>query len=209
MKSYEDYSGSRFGRWTVIEEAEPKMYNGRRLRMWKCVCDCGTIRNVKEQSLKSGKSKSCGCYHSDIMHEVGKVNTTHGQADTRLYRIYKHMIRRCTDENDLRYEIYGGRGITICSDWDSFENFAKWAAESGYSDELSIDRIDVNGNYSPDNCRWATPHQQSVNRRTTKFYEYNGKCMCIAEWAKEYNIPYKKLHKRLYSGWSIERALTT
>lgn len=210
MKQYEDLTGKRFGRWTVLYEGEPIIGSGnRRLRRWICRCDCGSERLVRELNLKQGKSSSCGCYHSDLMHEVGKVNTTHGMSETRLYRIYKHMICRCNNPNDIRYDIYGGRGIRVCDEWSSFEVFAEWAIANGYRDDLSIDRIDVNGNYSPDNCKWSSDQEQASNRRSNILIEYNGKTQNIAYWANEVGMPYKKLWKRIKNGWSTEKALTT
>jgi len=198
-----------FGRWTVICEDEPRMYKGRRLRRWVCRCECGTERSVSEHCLKLGQSKSCGCYHSDIMRDVSKCNITHGMADTRLYRIYKHMVCRCTNQNDIRYSKYGARGISICEEWDTFEKFAEWALNNGYNENLSIDRIDVNLGYTPDNCKWSTPFEQAVNKTNTHYVEFRGERKSIAEWAKEYGMPYKRLHKRIQSGWDPERALLT
>ena len=104
--SYKDLSGEKFGRWTIIDEAEPKYIKGnRRIRYWNCVCECGTKRAVLERSLENGTSKSCGCYHSEIMHDVGKVNATHNMSDSRLYRIYKHMHNRCYTYNGETHTI--------------------------------------------------------------------------------------------------------
>ena len=208
-KQYKDLSGATFGYWTVINEASPRYCCGKRIRYWQCICVCGTERAVKEQSLKSGKSKSCGCFHSQIMHESSKWNTTHGLSDSRLYRIYRHMLGRCYNPHDLRYKHYGAKGITVCNEWKSFEPFAEWAKMSGYSDNLSIDRIDVNKGYSPENCRWATLVEQANNKTNTKYLTYNGETKSIAEWAKELGMTYKKLYKRIYVGWDVERALTT
>ena len=143
------------------------------------------------------------------MHEVGKINKTHGMSDTRLYRIYKHILNRCNNKNDNRYDRYGARGITICEEWKDFNHFAEWALANGYNDKLSIDRINVNMGYSPDNCRWADAHQQSNNKSNNKLYTYNSATHTIAEWATLYNIPYKRLWKRLKCGWDMERALLT
>ena len=207
---YKDLSGETFGRWTVISEAEPKFEKGnRRIRRWNCKCDCGTQRAVLESSLKKGISKSCGCYHSDIMRDVGRMGTTHGMSDTRLYRIYKHMRNRCYNPNDIRYDRYGGRGITLADEWQNFENFAKWSYDNGYSDDLSIDRIDLDGDYSPDNCRWANKYEQANNKSNNQNHTFNGETHTIAEWARIVDMPYKKLWKRFYMGWSAERALTT
>lgn len=117
--------GERFGRWFVIDTAEPKVTkDSRTLRYWLCLCDCGTKRAVKEQSLKNGRSKSCGCYHSSVMHDIGtKINTTHGMSKSRLYGIFKHMHNRCSNTKDIRYAQYGGRGVFVTSEWNSFEAF--------------------------------------------------------------------------------------
>lgn len=144
------------------------------------------------------------------MRVVGKqTGVTHGMSSTRLYRIYKHMKRRCSDKNDIRYYAYGARGIKVCDEWDKFEPFCEWALNNGYSDDLTIDRINVDGNYSPSNCRWITPKEQASNKRTAQLYEYNGEIHCIAEWANIVNMNYKKLWKRLKNGWNIEKALLT
>ena len=208
-KKYADLTGMQFGRWTVMSEDEPVFYGNTRVRYWKCQCECGTVRRVKEESLKSGKSNSCGCYHSDVMRGSWKWKTTHGQTDTRLYRIYRHMINRCTNPNDVRYDKYGGRGISVCDEWSTFEGFYKWAVGAGYRDDLSIDRIDNDKGYCPDNCRWATNDIQANNKSNVIMLEYGGKKQSIAAWANELGMPYKKLHKRIYNGWDVERALFT
>lgn len=208
-REYDDLTGMQFGRWTVLSEDEPVFYGRTRVRYWLCRCECGTVRRVKEESLKRGKSSSCGCYHSDVMRGSGKWKTTHGQTYTRLYRIYRHMINRCTNPNDIRYDKYGGRGISVCDEWSTFEEFYKWAVSAGYRDDLSIDRIDNNKGYYPDNCRWATNSIQANNKSNVIMLEYGGKKQSIAAWANELGIPYKKLHKRIYNGWDVERALFT
>lgn len=200
--------GDKFERWTVIDYAQS---NKHRAKMWMCRCDCGTERIVSANSLKNGASKSCGCYHSDIMKDVGhKANTTHGMSETRLYAIYKHMLNRCYNVNDISYKNYGQRGVIMCDEWkESFESFMNWALANGYKDNLSIDRINVESNYSPSNCRWSTEKEQANNRRSNRNYTYNGETHNITEWAEIYNMNYKKLWKRLNTGWTIERALTT
>ena len=110
------------------------------------------------------------------------------------------MKKRCTNPSAYNYENYGGRGITICDEWKDFESFMKWSVENGYDDKLSIDRIDVNGNYSPDNCRWVTCVVQANNRRSTVFYEIDGVSMSLADWARKYNLNYKKIYKQIKSG---------
>ena len=206
----EDLTGMKFGRWLVLKPAEPKIYNGRTHRYWLCRCECGTERTVKELSLKSGKSQSCGCMHSDIMKEVGKRHATHGMTDTRLYRIYKHMLCRCNNTNDNRYELYGARGIKVCDEWNTFEKFAEWALQNGYRDDLTIDRINNDGNYEPSNCRWVDIVVQANNKSSNRVYEYNGESHNIKQWADIVGMNYKKLWKRLtVFNWDIARALTT
>ena len=203
--------GDKIGRWTVIEEADPVPCGGRNIRMWLCKCECGTIRVVREPSLKTEVSKSCGCLHSEIMKDVGKIHTTHGMSNSRLYAIYKHMRNRCYNKNDNRYYCYGAKGITICDEWlNSFETFMEWSMNNGYTDGLSIDRIDCSKMYCPDNCRWVDINVQANNKSTNRVYEYNDEKHTIAEWARIYNMNYKKLWKRLVAfGWDVERALTT
>lgn len=207
--SFIDLTGQKFGRWTVVAEAEKDPSIISRSKRWLCQCECGTRRVVSANSLMSGRSLSCGCYHSEIMRDVGATNATHGLSSSRLYAIFKHMNNRCSNPNDIRYEEYGGRGIRVCDEWASFGAFAEWALTHGYRDTLSIDRIDVNGDYCPDNCRWSTPKEQAINRRSSVLYEYNGQTHCISEWAEIFGMNYTKLWKRLHNGWDIAKALTT
>lgn len=160
-----ELTGMKFGRWTVIGRAEN---NKKGNTMWHCRCECGKQAIIVGYSLTRGRSKSCGCYHSERVSQANKdLKTTHGEKKTRLYRIWKGMKQRCFNPNDKDYEKYGGRGITICDEWkEDFCKFKSWALASGYAQELSIDRIENNGNYEPSNCRWATQSQQNSNRRS-------------------------------------------
>ena len=139
--------------------------------MWRCKCECGKEVIVQGQTLRSGRTKSCGCLsreiHKEVMTELNKSNSRHGQFGTRIYRIWCSMKSRCYNKNHKAYIDYGGRGITICAEWkDDFEVFYNWAVKNGYSDNLTIDRIDVDGNYEPSNCRWATSSVQRRNQRS-------------------------------------------
>ena len=158
-----DMTGRKCGRWTVVE------YVGRGL--WKCVCDCGNIRNVSGGSLRNGASKSCGYYKAE---NDGKHALTHGESRTRLYKIWRGIKERCYDKNRREYANYGGRGIRMCDSWrESYECFRDWANANGYdvtkgSHECTIDRIDNDGDYCPENCRWVDSVIQNNNMRKRK-----------------------------------------
>lgn len=155
-----DFRGMRFGKLTAIEPTQ-KRHHGK--VVWLCKCDCGKSCMVMSTRLASGHTKSCGCY----VHESTIArNTTHGGSKSRLFSIWKSMKTRCLNPRRRDYKYYGGRGISICDAWQcDFAAFRDWAVTSGYRDDLTLDRIDPDGNYSPQNCRWATWHEQRINQR--------------------------------------------
>lgn len=193
-----DISGQKFNRLTAIKPIG-KYKSGNVI--WQCRCDCGNICEVEGSILRRFKQKSCGCYPSERMT---KMNTKHEGFGTRLYEIWRQMHRRCYGEKTKSYPHYGGRGIKVCSEWNDFAKFRAWAIDSGYEDNLTVDRIDVNGDYTPNNCRWATKKQQANNRRSNHRILYNGEEHTISEWADIMSVDQVRLWRALYSvNWDM------
>lgn len=203
-----DLTGMQFGRLTVLKRVEKPLGSKETGAFWLCKCSCGHDIVVYGNKLRSGHTKSCGCYRRDTSIIV---DTKHGMKNTRLYRVWKHMKARCLNPNDKRYKDYGGRGIQICDDWkNDFASFYKWAVSNGYNNNLSIERIDVNGNYCPENCKWIKMAEQAWNKRNSYKLTLNGETHCISEWAQITGIPVTTLTARIKeNGWDVEKALTT
>ena len=202
MRIAKDLSGQRFGRLTAlhkVEETNNKYYY--------CRCDCGNVVTVLRTSLTSGNTKSCGCLHRE---QLSERNYKHGERNTRLYKTWISMKQRCSVHRD-KYKQWEGRGIKVCDEWrESFTVFKDWAEANGYKEDLTIDRIDVNGNYEPSNCRWITKQEQQFNKTNTRYFEYKGQKKCLAEWAEIFEMNKPTLYNRIYNlGWSIEKALET
>ena len=189
-----DMSGMKFGRLTIIKEVERR--NGR--IAWECKCDCGNTIVITSENLKYGHTQSCGCYQRERAKEA---HTKHGDTKSRLFMILQDMKARCYNPKNNRYYRYGARGICICEKWldkeNGYINFKKWAIENGYADNLTIDRIDVNGNYEPENCKWSTNKEQSNNRSTNRYIEYNGQKKTMSEWSDITGIAYHTIQNRL------------
>lgn len=202
-KYIKDITGQKFGRLTAISYYGKTKANHS---LWLCKCECGNTKTIELGSLTRNRTKSCGCLDKEA-HILHPNRTTHGGCGTRLYRIWKVVKNRCLNPNTPDYKKwYGGRGITICEEWkNNFQAFYDWAMANGYNDTLSIDRIDENGNYCPENCRWATPKVQASNKRNVPRITYKGETHCLAEWSEILNIPLNVLRSRKHSGWTTER----
>ena len=197
--------GQKFGRLTVQELAGR---DGKHL-MWNCVCDCGNSKRVQGNSLRSGHTKSCGCFNKE---QIKKSNTTHGYTkhnkQSREYVCWQSMISRCEKPHARGYNRYGARGIKVCEEWHKFENFIRDMGNCPQN--KTLDRTDNNGGYRPDNCRWATSEEQNNNRRDNRFIDYKGERKTLSQWARKLDINVMTLKSRLNKyHWSEEKALTT
>ena len=195
-----DITGQRFGKLTAIRFSHKK---GRH-PYWVFRCDCGTEKTIKKDHVVRGAIKSCGCLSGGISYGH------HGKYKTRIYLIWRGMKRRCFNPKSKMFSYYGGRGITVCGAWKgAFLPFYKWAMENGYKDNLTIDRIDINGNYCPENCRWVTKQEQQYNKRNNILITYNGNTMCLNQWAEILGMNKSVLYYRIrQGGWSIDEAFT-
>ena len=194
-----DLTGQRFGRLLVLEKTE----NSKGKSVWKCKCDCGTDAFVRTSDLKNGHTKSCGCYQREM---TSKASKKHGLRHTKIYHTWLDMKDRCFNSKNKRFSTYGGRGITVCDEWrNSFEAFYEWAMVNGYSGNLTIERIDVNGNYEPSNCKWITMPEQAKNKTNSIYIEFEGEIKTISEWSSIKNIKYATLLYRYHAGFSVEK----
>lgn len=200
--------GERFGRLRVLIpegkkiNAKGKLIKGKHVL---CICDCGKLNAVNCFSLRNSLSRSCGCL---TVEAVRKRNMKHGKSKTKTYQIWRAMKNRCFAKDDAFYENYGGRGITMCDKWRySFITFLNDMGECPKG--FSIERIDNEKGYCPENCKWATPVEQANNRRNNSLISFKGRTLTIAQWERELGFKAGQLGQRLYKGWSVERALTT
>lgn len=198
-----DMTDMKFERLTVLSRAETSKAGQTR---WNCRCDCGSELVVQAAALKCGHTRSCGCLK---IEQTIAMSTKHGHATkgiSRTYRTWAAMISRCSDQNANGFRHYGGRGISVCQEWREFSNFVRDMGEKPHG--MSLDRIDVNGNYEPGNCRWATLNQQARNRRDSRCLTYRGETKSVHDWAEENGLPVRALVHRLNAGWSTEDALS-
>lgn len=206
MSKIIDLTGLKFGKWTV-ESINGKSKDGR--ITWNCVCDCGRRKAVRGHDLKNGTSKSCGnCKNNSVTNESGEIK--------RIYSVWASIVQRCENPKSKRYSEYGGRGISMCKEWrNSFSAFEEWAISSGYDENAArgictIDRIDNNKGYFPDNCRIVNNKIQCNNKRNNRVLEYMGEKHTIAEWSEIFEVPDYILRDRLFRlKWCIDKALET
>lgn len=201
MPAFQDLTGLRFGRLTIVSRAE----NGNDSKpRWLCQCDCGNTSVVSSSNLKRNNARSCGCLKSELTSERTR---THGLNGTRTHRSWTTMKSRCSNPKDSSFGNYRERGITVCDRWLKFENFYEDMGDR--PEDMSLDRIDNNSGYSKENCRWATQQEQGNNRRTNRFLDFEGKRQTVTQWASEIGVHRHTIYARLERGWTIEKALTT
>lgn len=191
--------GRRFGKLLVVEQIR-----GDKNWMHRCVCDCGNEHFAQGNNLKAGRTTNCGCSR----YKNNGLSLDNGKR-SRLYYIWTSMHQRCTNPLATGYHNYGGRGIKVCSEWEDFGAFHRWAVSHGYKPNLTIERIDNNGDYRPGNCRWATTKEQGRNRRNNQLVTFRGETMLLMDWSERLGIRYVTLHARLFRyGWPVEQAFT-
>lgn len=206
-KSKQLKAGQEFGRLTVVKLAYVKRnkYN-QNIEYYLVKCVCGNEKIIVKTSLTANLTRSCGCLKQEILHER---NIKHSLKGTRLYSIWKGIKARCYNKNNPSYDYYGGRGVRVCKEWLSNPKaFCDWAMEKNYKDNLTIDRIDNNGNYEPSNCRWATMKEQSRNKRNNRIITHKGEARCLNEWSEITGLKRETIKDRIKRGWSVEYALT-
>ena len=210
--NFKDITGNKYGSLTVIKRVDDYVFNGGKISQWLCKCDCGKETIVRGDYLRSGHTQSCGCLR-------GEHSITHRESNTKLYNVWNSIKSRCFNPNSQAANDYGNRGITMCEEWyNDYTIFRDWAFANGYdpkieyknnNDKLTVERINVNGNYCPENCKLIPLSKQNENKRNNIRYEFNGKKLLAKEWAEETGIPLTTINSRLARGWSIDKILTT
>lgn len=215
MKTRNDRTGEVIGRLTILGVA-PDRYDkrGKPRKYWRCQCECGSIKEIRDDGLNGRHTLSCGCMQRERVSEVNKGRTDglkYGDSRERIHNIWYLIKSRCEEPSSPNFHNYGGRGIHLCDEWsngiEGYFRFKEWSLNNGYSENLTIDRIDNSGNYSPENCRWVDTYVQGNNKRNNVFIEYCGKTQTLSQWARNLGVPMKSLYNRIQVlGWDIERA---
>lgn len=209
--NFNDITGQKFGMLTVVKFLEPSERENKN-RSWLCKCDCGNYTQVNVSKLKNGHTQSCGC---KVIAHISQVNRKYEHISKRLYSVYREMISRCTNPESHEYHNYGGRGISVCDEWSGefgYDSFSKWALLNGYDEmaergQCTLDRIDVDKNYEPSNCRWVSNDVQQNNRRDCIYVEYEGRKLTLAQCSREFDIPYTKLAWRIKKGIKLQNII--
>lgn len=197
-----DLTGKRFDRLEVIRLVVD--IPGKK-KKWLCRCDCENEVIVQGSNLQSGHSTQCKeCQWKDVHTN----HTTHGMTGTKIYGVWNTMINRCENPNSKSYCDYGEKGVSVCKEWHDSKNFIDWALSHGYEEGLEIDRIDTNGDYCPENCRWITRLENANNKTNNRIILHNGEEKTLAEWARYYGLNYKSLHKKISLGYSFEEIVS-
>lgn len=193
--------GQRFDRLVVLEKTHKRIERGV---VWLCRCDCGNTKESTSNRLRRGHTRSCGCLQNELL---SKMSTRHGMTKTHIHNVWCGMIERCRNP---RWKYYAGRGIRVCDEWKDFLIFKTWAEKHGYKDGLSIERLDNDKNYCPENCTWIPRNLQGVNKRSNTKYTLNGVTKTLSQWSKDTGIARGTIKARIkYLNWTIEKALTT
>ena len=202
--------GRRYGRLIGLRESDPVIGKTKKHRRFWFKCDCGTEKIINPYNVRTGVIVSCGCKLRESAAQSGRKSATHGESKTNEYRVYRAMLNRCYNPKVDRYPNYGGRGIFVCERWRGEGGYQNYVDDMGRkpSPRHSIDRIDIDGPYSPENCKWATREEQANNKQNSSFVEFRGKRQTLAQWEAETGIRALNIHNRIKAGWSTERALT-
>jgi len=203
-ENFKDILGLKFGKLLVIAFSSRRSNEGS--CYWLCKCDCGNEIEIDGKALRSGHTQTCGCSKEGAKT---KARELYGELGVAIYSRWLNMRKRCLSPKYKSYLDYGGRGISICAEWEDIEVFCNWAIDSGFAPELELDRIDVNGNYCPLNCRWITEKEQNRNKRNNRMITYNGEAKCISEWAEKLKIIRSTLAYRLEHFATVEEAFFT
>ncbi|SHI23748.1 hypothetical protein SAMN02745823_03836 [Sporobacter termitidis DSM 10068] len=198
MGHFIDITGKRYGKLTALYPTEKRDQGGS--VMWHFRCDCGNEKDMSARPIKAGTVKSCGC-----------IAKPHGKTGTRLFTIWVNMRQRCSNPNYSGFQYWGGKGVTVCAEWQDFTVFEAWSLAHGYSDKLTIDRIDGGGNYEPSNCRWSTPKEQAHNTASNHLITIGEQTKTLSDWCEQLGtVSLCSIHRRVRTlGWSYEKALTT
>lgn len=200
MGRFRDLTGERFGRLLVLQRDGCNKHGQVK---WYCECECGARKHVLGLCLSRGETQSCGCLHRE---STAQINLRHGMTKTPIYAIWHSMMQRCYDSNSPAFSRYGGRGINVCDKWQTFEGFYEDMGNKPKG--LSLERKNVNGDYSPENVVWANAKTQANNRRNNIVLEHNGKKQTMQQWCDELGLKIGTIWARLNRGWNVDRALT-